>query len=146
MEPTSLEINIISYVNTIPGLETLCTNPQNIRQTIDNTRTRMKSTAVLGSLALGGLAAGQTVQSKPFNLLVQSGSKELDGRALSTCHTGAAIESICLLSDAKAVFNLNTTEGVQPGPGGLSGVLAWTLPSRMYHHHVMSEVTAPSVN
>ncbi|KID82251.1 hypothetical protein MGU_10415 [Metarhizium guizhouense ARSEF 977] len=106
----------------------------------------MKSTAVLGSLALGGLAAAQTVQSKPFNLLVQSDSKELDGRALSTCHTGAAIESICLLKDAKAVFNLNTTEGAQPGPGGLSGVLAWTLPSQPPIPSSMSFYTDPSTN
>ncbi|KAK9438076.1 hypothetical protein VB005_09081 [Metarhizium brunneum] len=106
----------------------------------------MKSTAVLSSLALGGLAAGQTVQSKPFNLLVQSDSKELDGRALGTCHTGAAIESICLLSDAKAVFNLNTTEGAQPGPGGLSGVLAWTLPSQPPIPSSMSFYTDPSTN
>lgn len=100
----------------------------------------MKTVAFLSSLIMGGLVAAQDVQSKPFNLIVQSDSKELNGRAFSTCHEGAAIESICILKGSKASFNLNTTEGVEPGPGGLAGVLTWLLPSRMLsrRHHIAS--------
>lgn len=98
----------------------------------------MRSAAFIGPLALGGLVAAQDVQSKPFNLIVQSDSKELNGRAFSTCHEGAAIESICILKDSKAVFNLNTTDGAEPGPGGLSGALTWTLPARMPESSILT--------
>jgi hypothetical protein len=92
----------------------------------------MKSASFLASLALGSIASAKDVQSKPFNLIIQSGSKELNGRAFATCHEGAAIESICLLKDSKTAFHLNTTQGAQPGPGGLAGVLTWELPSRTF--------------
>ncbi|KAK2595468.1 hypothetical protein QQS21_006808 [Conoideocrella luteorostrata] len=90
----------------------------------------MKPTAILSAIAVGGLVAAQEIQSKPFNLIIQSANKELNGRAFATCHSGAAIESLCLSNSRKEVFHHNTTEGSQPGPGGLAGVLTWTLPSQ----------------
>ena len=85
------------------------------------------------SILLGAPVMSQAVQSKPFNLVVESSDQSLNGKTFTTCHSGAAIESICLLDggDSKGVFFLNTTQGAQPGPGGVEGILAWTLPAGM---------------
>ncbi|KAJ6443437.1 Dihydroorotate dehydrogenase (Fumarate) [Purpureocillium lavendulum] len=88
-----------------------------------------------GSLLAGAAtAAAQDVQSKPFSLVVQAPSdKSLDGQKLAACHTGAAIESLCLggSSGAGSSFFLNTTQGAQPPQPGYepAGVLVWNLPS-----------------
>jgi len=75
-------------------------------------------------LALG-LAASTSAQylnqSKPFHLVLVSKNKTIDGDTLSACHTGAAIESLCLSNSnstskpnpiAPAVFTFNTSDSV----------------------------------
>ncbi|KAG6038696.1 hypothetical protein E4U41_003864 [Claviceps citrina] len=96
--------------------------------------------------AAGGPVAGQDIQSRPFHLVIQSADKSLNGSAFSTCHTGAAIESICLYRGSNATFHHNTTEGVQPGPGGVPGLLTWELPSRPPIPSSMTFSTDPSTN
>ena len=79
----------------------------------------MKFTIIASSLLLGSLAAAQEIQSKPFNLLIQSSNKSIDGQKLNACHSGAAIESLCLSGNNGAVFHLNTTKGeIEPIKGG----------------------------
>ena len=81
-------------------------------------------------LALAGVAAAQTVQSKPFNLVLSSADKTLNGQILNACHTGAAIESLCVGYNGTD-FHFNTTKGSQAALKGFTpaGVLVWTLPS-----------------
>ena len=81
---------------------------------------------------LAGSAAAQTVQSKPFNLVAQSSDNSINGKGFSACHTGAAIESLCIGPD-KAVFHHNTTEGIVAPIKGDSapGILTYTLPTSM---------------
>ncbi|KHN97417.1 uncharacterized protein MAM_04432 [Metarhizium album ARSEF 1941] len=106
----------------------------------------MKSAVVFGFVTFGALVTTQAVQSKPFNLVLQSDKEDLNGRALATCHTGAAVESICVLQDRRAVFHLNTTQGGQAGPGGIPGILTWTLPTQPPTPSSMSFYTDPSTN
>ena len=58
--------------------------------------------------------AQNTVQSADFNLILTSTTNStLNGSYLSACHTGAAIESLCLSSQfpiAPGVFNFNTSQ------------------------------------
>ncbi|KAG6027007.1 hypothetical protein E4U40_001804 [Claviceps sp. LM458 group G5] len=78
----------------------------------------------------GSLAAAQVMQSRPFKLVIKSSSKELDGRVFSACHVGAAIETICLLTDNTETFRLNSTQDVQntqAPPGGVVGILTWDM-------------------
>ncbi|KAJ6155675.1 hypothetical protein N7470_006241 [Penicillium chermesinum] len=105
----------------------------------------MKSFAVVSSLLLLGAATAQEVQSKPFELIIESAKKSYNGQQLSACHTGAAIESLCLAGNSGTHFYLNTTKGEEaPIKGsGLPGTLVWNLPigngmdsandSREYH-------------
>ncbi|KAG5969814.1 hypothetical protein E4U55_001955 [Claviceps digitariae] len=98
-------------------------------------------------LFLGSLVAGQpNVLSKSFNLVLHSSSKEHNGRVLGTCHEGDSIESICLVKDQMAVFNLNVTEGQQPGPGGLVGLLTWKRLSQPWIPFSMSFYINPASN
>jgi hypothetical protein len=54
------------------------------------------STSVAAALTvLASTANGRVVNSKPFYLVLESDNAKLDGTALSTCHEGAAIESLC---------------------------------------------------
>lgn len=101
----------------------------------------MKSTslavACMAALAANAQEFNQT--SAPFQLTVTSADGSIND-TLSTCHTGAALESLCLshgVSTSKgqpedpAVFNFNTTDNIKaPAPGlGQPGVLTWNLPS-----------------
>ncbi|KAJ5690181.1 hypothetical protein N7462_004573 [Penicillium macrosclerotiorum] len=90
----------------------------------------MKSIAALSSLLLLGVATAQEIQSKPFNLVIQSDKKALNGEKLAACHSGAAIESLCLAGGSGSQFYLNTTKGeTAPIKGdGLPGALVWNLP------------------
>ncbi|KAJ5224701.1 uncharacterized protein N7469_008204 [Penicillium citrinum] len=90
----------------------------------------MKFIAALSSLVLLGAATAQEIQSKPFNLVIQSEKKAINGQKLAACHSGAAIESLCLAGGSGSEFYLNTTKGEQaPIKGqGLSGTLVWNLP------------------
>ncbi|WPH03889.1 Hypothetical protein R9X50_00677200 [Acrodontium crateriforme] len=107
-------------------------------------------TAILsGSALLAGLAAAQTVQSKPFNLIVENAqNKSINGLGFASCHEGAAIESLCLGYD-KATFYLNTTQGGQSGVtgDGVPGVLNWNLKgSNFVESEGMSFFVDPSTN
>ncbi|KAG5949817.1 hypothetical protein E4U53_005731 [Claviceps sorghi] len=97
--------------------------------------------ALLLSLA-SGLVAGRYNRSKPFNLVIESSDKELNGQAFQACHTGAAIESICLIKDSKATFYLETSEG-RPDT---EGVLEWVLQSRPPIPSFMSFFIDPASN
>ncbi|KAH6633586.1 hypothetical protein C7974DRAFT_393058 [Boeremia exigua] len=76
--------------------------------------------------------------SAPFNLVLTSENSTINGSTLSACHTGAAIESLCLSSGggvsnptpiAAATFNFNTsTDPFTPNATlGTPGILTWTL-------------------
>lgn len=90
----------------------------------------MKSIAALSSLLLLGAVAAQEIQSKPFNLVIQSEKKDINGQKLAACHSGAAIESLCLAGGSGSEFYLNTTKGEQSPIKGIkpSGTLIWNLP------------------
>ncbi|KAG6127984.1 hypothetical protein E4U35_001922 [Claviceps purpurea] len=81
----------------------------------------------------GSLAAAQVMQSRLFQLVINSRSKELDGRVFSACHVGAAIETICVYHDDKMPFRgfrLNSTQDVQntqAPAGGVIGILTWDM-------------------
>lgn len=94
----------------------------------------MKTAALLTTSALlSGLAVAQETVSKPFNLLIQSDNKDVNGKFLTACHTGAAIESLCL-TDSKTPFNLRTYTGAtSPIPGiEPSGSLTYDLPTSKF--------------
>lgn len=88
----------------------------------------MKAIAAISALLFAG-AATADIQSKPFNLVVQSAKKSINGEKLSACHSGAAIESLCLTGGGSN-FHFNTTQGEEaPIKGqGVSGTLVWRLP------------------
>lgn len=76
--------------------------------------------------------------SKPFQLVLISDDTTVNGTTLSACHTGAALESLCLSSGnsvsnpnsiAPATFNFNTsTDPFTPDAKlGTPGILTWTL-------------------
>ncbi|KAK2766282.1 hypothetical protein FQN54_007799 [Arachnomyces sp. PD_36] len=96
----------------------------------------MKLVAYLSLLA--GAVVAQEVKSDPFNLVIESDDKKLDGQQLVACHTGAAIESLCLYGDTGSEFYVNTTKGSQSPLDGYdpSGKLIWDLP--------LGNETAPS--
>ncbi|UNI15594.1 hypothetical protein JDV02_002116 [Purpureocillium takamizusanense] len=113
----------------------------------------MRTTAGILSLLLTctGLAAAQDVQSKPFNLVLQSADKSLDGVKLAACHSGAAIESLCLAGrDSGPSFYLNTTQGSTSPLSGYepAGALIWNLPigGGGVASEPMSFYTDPSTN
>ncbi|KJZ74748.1 hypothetical protein HIM_05865 [Hirsutella minnesotensis 3608] len=86
--------------------------------------------AVVSGLLLGAIASAQDIQSKPFNLVIQSADKSLNGQKFAACHTGAAIESLCLAGRSGSNFYFNTTEGSQAPLAGYTplGVVVWNLP------------------
>ncbi|PHH64513.1 hypothetical protein CDD81_4292 [Ophiocordyceps australis] len=101
-------------------------------------------------LALGAIAAtAQDVQSRPFKLIIQSADKTLNDLQFATCHTGAAIESICLGGNDGATFYFNTTQGSQSPIEGYepSGVLVWNLVGESFFvSEPMSLYLDPSTN
>lgn len=86
--------------------------------------------AIVSSLLLSVVAIAQDVQSRPFRLVVKSSDKSLNGQKLVACHTGAAIESLCLAGGSGSIFHLNTTKGDTPPIKGYTptGTLTWNLP------------------
>lgn len=109
------------------------------------------------SLCAALLATAVTAQynetSKPFSLVLTSENTTINGSTLSACHTGAALESLCLsrgsgISNpnpiAAATFNFNTTtDPYTPNVMiGTPGILTWTLktssidvPSSVYFNY-----------
>ena len=97
----------------------------------------------LPTLALT-LAASTTAQyynqSKPFHLVVVSKNQTINGDTLSACHTGAAIESLCLSNSisvskpnpiAPATFYFNTSDSVVTPNAtlGAPGIVTYVLNS-----------------
>lgn len=77
-------------------------------------------------------------QSAPFHLVLVSEDKKIDGDTLSTCHEGAAIESLCLSNSITGskpnpfpaeVFTFNTSDQVVTPNAtlGAPGWLTWKL-------------------
>jgi hypothetical protein len=94
----------------------------------------------LSTLALSFVAlttAQYDVESPPFQLIVLSDDDAINGTTISACHSGAAIESLCLSSGnspsnptpiAPATFHFNTSSLTQPAsPGSTPGVLNYDL-------------------
>ncbi|KAJ5523411.1 hypothetical protein N7513_012955 [Penicillium frequentans] len=111
----------------------------------------MKSFTILSSLLLLGAATAQEIQSKPFHLVItQAAKKALNGEQLSACHSGAAIESLCLAGSSGGHFYLNHTKGEEaPIKGdGLPGALIWNLPYNgdLVESEPMSFYSDPSTN
>lgn len=97
----------------------------------------MKFTIAATSVLFSGLAAAaDDVQSKPFKLVLDSSDGTINGKTLSACHSGAAIEGLCLsnatTSDQFSQYYFNTTAGVNSTVEGYepSGKLVWNLPLR----------------
>jgi hypothetical protein len=96
----------------------------------------MKTTAAIlaGAAALSGLASAQySQQSAPFDMVVLSTSNStLNGSYVFPCHTGAAIETLCILKETpnnydSYYFNTSSASG-QNNTLGAQGILSWLLP------------------
>ncbi|KAK4221421.1 cell wall protein RHD3 [Podospora fimiseda] len=77
----------------------------------------------------GTLAQKFPNQSAPYNLKLLSDEPTLDGKFLSACHSGAAIEQLCVSNTAattSGVFYLNTTDSSTVS-GFDTGVLVYNL-------------------
>lgn len=88
----------------------------------------MKTTAALASLLAAAVSA-QT-QSPPFTLVISSDDASVDKKSFTACHSGAAIESLCIYSAEGTNFHFNTTEGSTAPIDGYtpSGSLVYNLP------------------
>ncbi|KAJ4371548.1 hypothetical protein N0V83_004767 [Neocucurbitaria cava] len=99
-----------------------------------------KTTSLVASLIATASAQYYNITSPPFHLTVTSADGTTNS-TLSACHTGAALESLCLSTGppttskpdpiAAALFAFNTSIYSQaPAPGlGAPGVLTYSLPS-----------------
>ncbi|KAI1781241.1 hypothetical protein F4818DRAFT_398472 [Hypoxylon cercidicola] len=89
--------------------------------------------SILTMAAAFGLALAQTQylnQSAPFNLVLSSENSTLDGLKLGACHSGAAVESLCVFANISTpqflTFYLNGTAEPPTQPGYLAaGLLTW---------------------
>ncbi|KAJ3495150.1 hypothetical protein NLG97_g3597 [Lecanicillium saksenae] len=94
----------------------------------------MKFTTIATSVLLSGLAAADDIQSKPFKLVLDSSANgSLNGKTISSCHSGAAIEGLCIGEDKDSEYQtyyLNTTQGATSPVEGYepSGKLVWNMP------------------
>ncbi|OAA69889.1 hypothetical protein ISF_03159 [Cordyceps fumosorosea ARSEF 2679] len=93
----------------------------------------MKFTTIAASVLLSGFAAADDIQSKPFKLVLDSEDGKINGKSLSACHSGAAIEALCLGDASNSQYTsyyFNTTEGSTSPVEGYttSGKLVWNLP------------------
>ncbi|KZM24312.1 uncharacterized protein EKO05_0005637 [Ascochyta rabiei] len=102
----------------------------------------MKTATSIFSLALAAATNAQFYNetSRPFNLVLTSDNTTINGQTLSACHTGAALESLCVSGIgsvskpnpiAPTTFNFNTsTDPFTPNATlGTPGILTWTLPT-----------------
>ncbi|KAJ4359495.1 uncharacterized protein N0V89_000049 [Didymosphaeria variabile] len=98
----------------------------------------MKLTTATITLAFVALTSAQyDVESKDFRLVLSSKDSTVNGQTLSACHTGAAIESLCLSGKpstskpdpiAAATFRFNTSSNVEtPSDGDVPGILTYKL-------------------
>jgi hypothetical protein len=102
----------------------------------------MKFTTPSSLLALAAAssvsAQSYTNQSAPFTLqIANSANASINGLYLYSCHSGAALEGICLggttpNAGTSSTFYYNTTDtdtDPNPNPSGISeGLLVWNLP------------------
>ncbi|KAJ5982041.1 hypothetical protein N7451_012141 [Penicillium sp. IBT 35674x] len=99
----------------------------------------------------GIATTAQKFQSKPFKLVItQATEKALDGEQLSACHTGAAIQSLCLAGSSGGPFYLNHTKGREAPIKGdsLPGSLIWNLlySGNLVESEPMTFYSNPSTN
>ncbi|KAL3418556.1 hypothetical protein PVAG01_10272 [Phlyctema vagabunda] len=102
----------------------------------------MKTSMIASFLALAAstpVLAQYTNQSAPFQLILVSENKTIDGTALSACHAGAAIEALCVGSKAgygvpvpssstTFTFNTSTSTGSTVNETiGETGYVTWEL-------------------
>lgn len=98
----------------------------------------MRATFAALAAALAAFTAAQDdVASKPFRLVLSSDVGQINGQYLAACHSGAAIESLCLTNSTStskpdpipaATFGFNTSANNQaPVGGGTSGILTFDL-------------------
>jgi hypothetical protein len=96
----------------------------------------MKSVILSTILTLAVSVTAQDYnQSKPFNLIVVSSNKTINGASLIACHEGAAIEGLCIstmpsLKGATAStyqFNTSDFESVGNARAGKTGILTYEL-------------------
>jgi hypothetical protein len=100
----------------------------------------MKATITAAALIAVANAQFYNITSKPFQLRLTSEDGTIDD-TVSACHTGAALESLCLSNSNTTskpnpteydTFNFNTTITSQPPVNhtdlGAEGILTWTLP------------------
>lgn len=99
----------------------------------------MKITLLVLSAIAAASAQYYNETSAPFYLVVASTNGSIND-TLSACHTGAALESLCLSNSETqskpnpiqpSVFNFNTSVYSQPPASSLGtpGILTWILPS-----------------
>jgi hypothetical protein len=96
--------------------------------------------------ALAGAASAQiyNITSKPFQILLTSADGSIND-TVSACHTGAALESLCLSNSNStskpnptpySTFNFNTTSTAEAPVNhtelGVPGILTWFLPAGNY--------------
>ncbi|CZS97688.1 related to heatshock protein Hsp150 [Rhynchosporium agropyri] len=85
------------------------------------------------ALATGISAQYYNVTSKPFQLILQSSNRTLNGKGLFACHEGAGIEGLCVgtsgPSSTSDTYNFNTTYQQQTNQGlpGQTGLVTWLL-------------------
>lgn len=81
-----------------------------------------------------GLAAPMTARSytsAPFNLTVTSADGKYSSAAAAACHSGAAIEALCVYPGAGTEFTFNATDAPGPVAGSTNpGAVVFTLPSQ----------------
>jgi hypothetical protein len=101
----------------------------------------MKTAFSIASLIAAASAQGfYNITSKPFQLLLTSEDGTIND-TISACHTGAALESLCLSNSNTtskpeptqySTFNFNSSVYAQAPPNdialGVPGILTWFLP------------------
>ncbi|KAK3984193.1 cell wall protein RHD3 [Cladorrhinum sp. PSN332] len=88
------------------------------------------SLALAATVISAALAQNFPNQSAPYNLKLNSAEATLDGKFLWACHSGAAIEQLCVSDTAATsagVFFLNTTEYGSTVAGFNTGALVYNL-------------------
>ncbi|OAA62297.1 hypothetical protein ISF_05306 [Cordyceps fumosorosea ARSEF 2679] len=102
----------------------------------------MKTAAIATSILASALAvSAQNIQSKPFNLEIVSDDDTVNGKYVGACHSGAAIESLCL-TDRPVTMHLNSTSEQDLD----NGLLTWLLPSNLPVDSSMRLIADPSSN
>ncbi|KAF1737874.1 hypothetical protein CRV24_003504 [Beauveria bassiana] len=102
----------------------------------------MKTATVATSFLASTFAvSAQSVQSEPFNIQLKSYDTGVNGNYIGACHSGAAIENLCL-TNRPVTMHLNSTRGQDPN----NGLLTWLLPSNLPVDSAMRLIPDPSTN